>query len=151
MLVSMLSATYAAGCTCSLDINKTPQFGTVNPAIQSGPLNFVNEWVVAAVATTPMGSSDTFTQAVGWSNGPDHQYYSIGSLAGATGVCGGNIQVAGTASAVYNPTMTFTRSWIAMMLSFYVTRLPQTFQQPISFSNGQVGSSNRQSGKTIIL
>jgi hypothetical protein len=150
-MVSMISATYAVGSVCSLDINQTPQFGTSNPAIQSGTLNFPNELVVAAIATTPMGSSDTFTQVPGWSNGPDHQYYNIGGQAGATGVCGGNIQVTGTASAIYNPTMTFSRTWVAMMLSFYATRASQTFQRPISFSNGQVGGINKQSGKKIIL
>ena len=149
-LVSMISGTYAAGSTCTLDINQTPQTGSsAVPAIQSGPLNFPNELIVAAIATSPMGASDTFTQVAGWSNGPDHQY-NTGAQAGATGVCGGNIQVTGTSSVIYNPTIT-NRSWVAMMLSFYVTRAPQIFQRPISFSNGQVGGINKQSGKKIIL
>jgi hypothetical protein len=151
IMVSMISATYAAGSTCTLDINQTPQTGaSAVPAIQSGPLNYLNELVVAAIAVSPMGASDTFTQVAGWSNGPDHQYYNIGGQAGATGVCGGNIQVTGTSSVVYNPTI-LNRAWVAMMLSFHATRAPQTFQQPLLFSNGQVGGINKQSGKKIIL
>lgn len=116
-----MSVALITGSNGTYDSSGSAQSGPTTsntPSVSSNAAALVGELALATIGTTD--TTETFTQASGWTNPPN----SIGKVSTDINVISGGQTISGTGSVTYNPSVTGILNWVGIIDLFEPATVP---------------------------